>query len=151
VTIRPTVASENSSTLDTRVLYADTDQMGVVNHAMFFRWFEAGRAHYMRRRGSSYSAVEGRGLHLPVVEAHAHYLKPARYDEQLTITAWIGELGLAQLRFEYEISRDGEPLVRGYTRHATITPEGRPVRLPEDIRRSLGSAEAQTGAGTAGR
>lgn len=122
--------------------------MGVVYHGAFFRWFEAGRANYMRRRGSPYQDIERRGLHLPVVEAHANYLKPARYDEILEVRAWIGELGLAQLRFDYEISRSGETLVRGFTRHASMSSEGRLVRLPDEVRRALASPEAVTGGGT---
>jgi acyl-CoA thioester hydrolase len=148
VTKSRSAENDNTSALETRVLYADTDQMGVAYHGTFFRWFEAGRAHYMRQRGSSYHEVEHRGLHLPVIEAHAHYLRPARYDEILTIKAWVGELGLAQLRFEYEISRNGEALVRGYTRHASISPEGRPVRLPDDIRQALARSEARAGGGS---
>jgi len=139
----PQATNHNTSSLETRVLYADTDQMGVAYHGTFFRWFEAGRANYMRRRGSSYHDVERSGLQLPVVEAHANYLKPARYDEVLTITAWIGELGLAQLRFEYEISRNGAALVRGFTRHASIGQDGRPVRLPDDVRQALASVERE--------
>jgi acyl-CoA thioester hydrolase len=133
--------NDNASSLETRVLYADTDQMGVAYHGTFFRWFEAGRANYMRRRGSSYHDVEHGGLQLPVVEAHADYLKPARYDDVLTIRTWIGELGLAQLRFDYEISKNGEALVRGYTRHASIGKDGRPTRLPDDVRQALESRE----------
>jgi acyl-CoA thioester hydrolase len=129
------------------VLYADTDQMGVVYHGTFFRWFEAGRANYMRRRGSPYQDIERQGLHLPVVEAHANYLKPARYDEILEVRAWVGELGLAQLRFDYEISRAGETLVRGFTRHASMSAEGRLVRLPDEVRRALASTEADTEGG----
>lgn len=141
----PSAACNNTSNLETRVLYADTDQMGVAYHGTFFRWFEAGRADYMRRRGSSYHDVERSGLQLPVVEVHANYLKPARYDDVLTVKSWIGELGLAQLRFEYEISRDGELLVRGYTRHASIGTDGRPIRLPDEVRLALSREETSEG------
>jgi acyl-CoA thioester hydrolase len=144
----PHATNLNASSLETRVLYADTDQMGVAYHGTFFRWFEAGRATYMRRRGSSYRDIEQNGLQLPVVEAHASYLKPARYDEVLTIRAWVGELGLAQLRFEYEITRDGQSLVRGFTRHASVGRDGRPVRLPDAVRKSLSSAEQDRGRAT---
>lgn len=136
--------NDNTSSLETRVLYADTDQMGVAYHGTFFRWFEAGRANYMRRRGSSYHEVERSGLQLPVIEAHADYIRPARYDEVLTIKAWIGELGLAQLRFEYEVSRNGEALVRGFTRHASVGKDGRPTRLPDRVRHALESQEQET-------
>jgi acyl-CoA thioester hydrolase len=144
----PNAAYDNASALETRVLYADTDQMGVVYHGNYFRWFEAGRAIYMRRRGASYNDVERNGIQLPVVEAHASYLKPARYDDVLTIRAWIGELGLAQLRFEYEVVRDGEALVRGFTRHASIARDGRPVRLPDEVRQALARPEVETGGST---
>jgi acyl-CoA thioester hydrolase len=137
--------NDNTSSLETRVLYADTDQMGVAYHGAFFRWFEAGRATFMRRRGSSYHDIEQGGLQLPVIEAHADYLKPARYDEVLTVRAWIGELGLAQLRFEYEVSRNGEALVRGFTRHASIGKDGRPIRLPDNVRQALESQEQVKG------
>ena len=130
-----------TTTIAARVLYADTDRMGVVYHATYLRWFEAGRAAYMRRRGSSYLAVEQSGVMLPVIEANAVYLKPARYDDVLQVTARLGEIGRAQLRFEYEISKDGVPLVRGFTRHAATTADGRPTRLPASIREALESEE----------
>jgi acyl-CoA thioester hydrolase len=137
------------STIAARVLYADTDRMGVVYHATYLRWFEAGRAAYMRRRGTSYLEVEERGVMLPVVEANALYLKPARYDDVLQVTARLGEVGRAQLRFEYEIARDGIPLVRGFTRHAVIAADGRPKRLPASIREALESEESTVGGETA--
>lgn len=115
--------------------------MGVAYHGTCFRWFEAGRAHYMRQRDTAYLDIERRGLHLPVVEAHAHYLKPARYDDLLTITVWIEKLGLAQLTFAYEISNNGEVLVRGLTRHASVSSAGRPIGLPDDIRQALVAPE----------
>ena len=58
------------STLQMRVLYADTDKMNVVYYANYLRWFEAGRAHYMRCRGYTYREIEQSGIQLPVVEAH---------------------------------------------------------------------------------
>jgi acyl-CoA thioester hydrolase len=130
-----------ATTIAARVLYADTDRMGVVYHATYLRWFEAGRAAYMRRRGSSYLAVEESGVMLPVIEANAVYLKPARYDDVLRVTARLGEVRRAQLRFDYEITKDGVPLVRGFTRHAVTTAEGRPTRLPASVREALENEE----------
>ena len=129
--------SDNVSTVKIRVLYADTDRMGVVYHGTYFRWFEAARASYMRGRGKRYSDVEKSGYFLPVVEAHAEYMKPAVYDEVLDVSAWISELGRATLEFSYVISRDGVHLVRGYTRHAAVNAEGRPRRLPDELAKLL--------------
>jgi acyl-CoA thioester hydrolase len=134
-----------TTTIAARVLYADTDRMGVVYHATYLRWFEAGRAAYMRRRGSSYRAVEESGVLLPVIEANAVYLKPARYDDVINVTARLGEIGRAQLKFDYEITKGGTPLVRGFTRHAVTTAGGRPTRLPASVRAALESGETTGG------
>jgi acyl-CoA thioester hydrolase len=136
---------DNCSTTQARVLYADTDQMGVAYHATYLRWFEAGRAHYMRARGCSYSRVEREGIQLPVVEAGLTYLRPARYDDVLAVRAWLGDLGRVGLRFDYVVEHDGEELVRGFTRHAAVGPEGRIARLPDEVRAALIASEPGTG------
>lgn len=138
-----TPPEKNASKLKVRVLYADTDRMGVVYHGNYFRWFEAGRANYMRRRGTRYSAIERDGIFLPIVEAHAEYAKPAVYDDVLTVAAWISDIGRAQLKFSYSISRDGDELVRGYTRHAAVNGEGKPIRLPAELPGALQGPETE--------
>ncbi len=65
-----------------RVIYGDTDQMGVVYYANYLRWFEAGRTEFLRAKGLSYSDFEAsEKLILPVAEAGVNYLQPARYDD----------------------------------------------------------------------
>ena len=68
-----------------RVLYADTDQMGVVNHAIALRWFEQARAEWLRRLGYTYREFEDSGLMLPVYEVAVRYHKPALYDQLLAL------------------------------------------------------------------
>lgn len=138
---------DNSSTHEVRVLYADTDKMGVVYHGTYLRWFESGRATYMRRRGSDYAKIEADGIQLPVVQANLTYHKPARYDEILSVNAWLEELGRLQLQFNYEISRGGEILVKGFTRHASIDLEGRLTRIPANVREALARRETKQGGG----
>ena len=131
------VLPDTASRWSTRVLYADTDQMGVVNHAIYFRWFEAGRAQFMRLRGAEYSKIESQGLHLPVVETHVYYKSPAKYDDVVEVASWLSDMGRAQLRFDYIIWRGEQVLVKGYTHHAAVTAEGRPTRLPVFIKQRL--------------
>ena len=138
-------STSNTTSLQVRVLYADTDKMGVVNHAAYLRWFEAGRAKYMRLRGVKYATVEELGIQLPVVEAHLTYHKPARYDDVLTIRAWLGDLGRLQIKFDYKISMGEDILVAGYTRHASINLDGRLTRLPAEVREALTAQERETG------
>ena len=116
--------------------YAETDKMGVVYHANYFVWFEVGRTDLLRNNGWTYRDMESEGFSLPVIEAHADYKQPARYDDELEVRVQ-GELASpARVRFSYEIVRaaDGTRLVTGHTVHATIDRDGRPCRLPERVR-----------------
>jgi acyl-CoA thioester hydrolase len=127
------------SELEIRVRYAETDQMGVAHHASYLVWFEAGRTELIRSGGRSYAQIEADGWLLVVVEARCRYLRPARYDEVLTIRTRVGAVGRATLAFEYEVMRnaDGDVLARGTTVHAAVDRTGRARRIPEEIRRLL--------------
>jgi acyl-CoA thioester hydrolase len=131
-----------------RVIYGDTDQMGMVYYANYLRYFEIARNEYLRAAGANYRVFEEtHGLILPVVEAQVSYHRPARYDDELRISAGTFARGAASVRFEYEIHRvaDGVKLVSGRTIHACLTREGRVVRLPAALRAAVGLAPAGTG------
>jgi acyl-CoA thioester hydrolase len=125
--------------LELRVIYGDTDQMGVVYYANYLRYFEAARGAFLRDRGRSYGDIEAMGFVLPVVEAHVRYRLPAKYDDLLRIELRVAEVKGASMRFEYEVSRGGERLADGYTVHALLDRAGRPTRIPEELRRLLGA------------
>jgi acyl-CoA thioester hydrolase len=128
------------STSTLRVRYAETDQMGVAWHGQYFAWFEVGRTDLLRQLGCTYRELEESGLRLPVIEASARYLQPARYDDLLQIRTRLNRLGGARIVFDYEVHREGNdsPLATGSTAHAAVDRDGRPRRLPEDLRRRLG-------------
>lgn len=115
---------------DLRVRYGDTDQMGFVYYAHYLRWFEIGRAELMRAQGLSYRDIEGAGVALPVLEAGCRYFKPARYDDALAIETGVAELTRASVRFGYRVTRAGEVLASGFTRHCFMDRAGKPVRPP---------------------
>jgi acyl-CoA thioester hydrolase len=117
-----------------RVIFGDTDQMGVVYYANYLRYFEGARAAYWRALGKSYKDLEAWGIALPVVEVHCHYRRPAHYEDLLGIDLWVSELRSASLRFSYEIRRTGELLAEGATRHAVVGSDGRPRALPGELR-----------------
>ncbi len=115
-----------------RVIFGDTDAMGVVYHANYLRWFEVGRVELLRRRGLAYRELTRRGIHLPVTRAEVRYLAPARYDDGLVIHAEVRELKRASISFAYRIERDdGTPLAEGCTTHAFTDDRGRVVRVPD--------------------
>ena len=119
--------------LELRVIYGDTDQMGVVYYGNYLRYFEAARGHFVRARGRSYKEFEAAGFALPVIEAHVKYRQSLRYDDLFSITAVVAERKRVTVRFAYELYRGGELVAEGWTNHACIDSAGRPARMPEDM------------------
>lgn len=120
-----------------RVIFGDTDQLGVVYYANYLRFFEASRAAYWRAQGRSYKDLEAAQVALPVVEAHCRYRQPAYYEDLLLVEVEVTELRAASMRFSYIVRRGEDILAEGWTRHAVIGPTGRPRALPDDLRAML--------------
>jgi acyl-CoA thioester hydrolase len=120
-----------------RVIFGDTDQMGVVYYANYLRYFEGARAEYWRGLGRSYKDLEAAGIALPVIEAHCAYKRPARYEDLLAIDVRVAEVRNASLRFSYAIHRDRELIADGWTRHASVGGDGRPCAIPDALRTIL--------------
>lgn len=120
-----------------RVIFGDTDQMGVVYYANYLRFFEASRAAYWRSLGRTQKDLDDAGVALPVVEAHCNYKRPAHYEDLLLIEVSIRELRAASMRFAYIVRRGVDLLAEGTTRHAVVGPTGRPRALPDHIRAML--------------
>lgn len=117
-----------------RVIFGDTDQMGIVYYANYLRYFEAARGAYLRHLGRSYKEFQALGVGLPVVEAHCNYRKSALYEDLLSIEVWVSELRNASMRFAYQIFRGDELIADGTTRHAVVGSDGRPRTLPPELR-----------------
>ena len=92
-----------------RVRYAETDQMGLVYHGNYFTWFEVGRVEAFRQLGVAYADIEKEGIIMPIVDVHCRYLKPARYDDLLTIKTELRELPLHhKTEFHQEVYKKDE-------------------------------------------
>jgi acyl-CoA thioester hydrolase len=114
-----------------RVIYADTDAMGVAYHGNFIKWFEIGRTEYLRQIGYPYARLEKEGIWLPVTEVACKYKRPALYDDLLDIVSWADDLGGASIAMGYEILRkgSGELLAAGKSWHGITDHNLKPVRL----------------------
>ena len=124
------------NTTQYRVCYADTDQMGVVYYANYFMLFERARTELLRLNGLSYKEIEEQGFMLPVLDAHAKYHRPARYDDLLDVTARVVEFDGLKLKTACEVKRDGVLLVDGDVTLVFLNAQtGRPSRPPENIRK----------------
>jgi acyl-CoA thioester hydrolase len=132
-----------------RVIYGDTDQMGVVYYANYLRFFEGARGHFIRGLGLSYREIESRGVLLPVLEASVRYVKSAKYDDVLEVH--LSETHTrVKIRFEYKVHReqDGAVIALGHTVHVCVGLELRPTRAPDWLLEKLqgGRLEPLTGA-----
>jgi acyl-CoA thioester hydrolase len=126
-----------------RVIYGDTDQMGVVYYANYLRFFEAGRNEFIRAKGLRYRDFEARHrLMLPVVEAGVRYQVPARYDDLVSVETSLAEIRRASARFDYRLVRDdGALLATGHTIHACVDLDGRVQRMPRELLDRLSAGE----------
>ncbi len=126
-----------------RVIYGDTDRMGVVYYANYLRYFEAGRTEFIRAKGMTYREFEERlRLMLPVVEAGVAYHAPARYDDLIAVETSLVEARRASARFEYRVLRDDVLLATGHTTHACVDLDGRVQRMPRELLDRLAAGEA---------
>ncbi len=98
-----------------RVRYAETDQMGVVYHSNYFPYFETARAESIRQLGFTYADMEKMGIIMPVIEVQCRYLRPALYDDLLTIKVILKELPVHhKIEFHHEVLNEkGELLATG--------------------------------------
>ncbi|MFC1877283.1 acyl-CoA thioesterase [Thermodesulfobacteriota bacterium] len=118
-----------------RVIYGDTDNMGVAYHANYLRWFEIGRAELFRSLGMTYKSIEEKGYFLPVSEAYCKFVDSARYDDLIVIETTVDSSLRAGMKFNYRILRkeDETGLVQGFTKHAYVDRSGRVIRPPRFI------------------
>lgn len=116
-----------------RVEYHHTDQMGVVHHSNYVKFFEAARTEWLRAIGLTYAEMERRGVMMPIVEVNVKYKHPALYDELITVRAIVDEMPMARMVFRYEITgEDGREVATGSTTLGFIDRETRrPQRAPK--------------------
>ena len=95
-----------------RVRYAETDQMGVVYHSNYFPYFESARAESIRQLGYTYADMEKMGVFMPVVDVHCKYLRPALYDDLLTVKTILKELPVQhKIEFHHEVFNEKNELL----------------------------------------
>ena len=113
--------------------------MGVVYHANYLAYFEQGRTELLRSLGRAYREVEEEGLRLVVADAGLKFHRPAGYDDLLRVRTRLASISGVRMRFEYEVDRplDGVLVASGHTTLASTDAQGRPTRLPEDLRATI--------------
>lgn len=123
-----------------RVWYKHTDQMGVVHHSNYICYYEAARSEFFRQLGGvSYAEMERQGVMMPILEVHSRYLRPAYFDEELTVRVTVRDLPQARIVFYYDVFNEaGQLLNSGSTTLGFLHSDTRrPCRAPESFVRLL--------------
>lgn len=94
-----------------RVRYAETDQMGIVHHSIYYVWFELARDEFIESFGIPYKQMEEMGIMMPLVETNCKYIIPAKYSDRLIIKTYIKELNPVKIELYYEVYKEGDSKV----------------------------------------
>ena len=118
-----------------RVRYGETDKMGYCYYGVYAQYLEIGRTDLMRKFGLSYRETEDKGIMLPVLSLNIKYIKPAFYDDELTIKTFLTKLPNVRIEFLYEIyNQFNELLSTAETTLVFIDANTRkPKKAPDDF------------------
>lgn len=119
-----------------KVRYAETDQMGVVHHGNYAEYLEIARIDWLQHLGVSYGKLEKEGIMLPVYSMEFRFLKPALFDDVLTIKTRLNNHPSVRISFQYEIYNQEKELI---TTASTVlvfmdAKTKKPVRCPQYIK-----------------
>lgn len=122
-----------------RVRYAETDQMGVVYYGNYAQYFEVARAESIRQLGYTYKDMEESGVIMPVVELHCRYLRPANYDDLITVKSTVKELPADhKIEFHQEVFNEkGKLLTTGRVVLYFLTKDMQKTIMPDTLRKKL--------------
>ena len=94
-----------------RVRYGETDQMGYMYYGNYAEFFEVGRVEMLRSLGLTYASMEASGIMMPVLELKCKYLKPARYDEEISVKVIMAKMPGVKIHFAYELYNEAGVLI----------------------------------------
>ena len=124
------------------VRFAETDAQGIAHNASYLVWYEVARIEYLARFRGGYRTIQEEGYEALTIESHVRYLKPVFFDDRVTVNARVIDLRGARFRYEYVLTRDGEVVADGWTKHAFVDREAlRPTRFPAWLAEAIGEVE----------
>ena len=127
-------------TTTVRVRYAETDQMDIVYYGNYAQYFEVGRAECIRELGFTYKKMEEMGVRMPVVAMEAKFLRPAHYDDLITIKTLLKELPQKhEIEFHHEVYNERKKLLSTgkVALYFIDSKTGKRSSLPDELREKL--------------
>lgn len=125
--------------LDITVRFAETDQMGVVHHASYIVWFEAGRVAWMGGAGLPYAQISKAGYNFAVTDVQCRYRSALRFGDPVQVITRLVGLRSRQVEFAYEVfnSDSGVLCAAGRTSHICVDNSGAMTRIPDWVAEGL--------------
>ena len=129
-----------------RSRYGESDQMGYAHHGNYAQYFEMGRMELLRNLGISYKKMEEEGIILPVYSINTRFIKPAKFDDLLSLKTILRKTPSARIVFEYEIYNEKNELITtGDTTLVFVdTAKNRPIKIPQNILKKIESGQHKT-------
>lgn len=130
-----------------RVNYYETDQMGIVHHSNYIRWFEEARLYFMEEAGVPYKQMEDDGIMSPVLGVSATYKVPAKYGQKVLIYVWIESFNGIRMRCAYKVveSDTGALCATGTSDHCFVNMEFKPISLKKSYPLYYQLIQSETG------
>lgn len=94
-----------------RVRYAETDQMGYMYYGNYAQFYEVGRVEMLRSLGMTYKSMEDSGIMMPVLDLKCKFIKPALYDEEITICVTMAKMPSLRIHFAYQLFNEKQELI----------------------------------------
>lgn len=124
--------------LSVRVYYEDTDLAGIVYYANYLKFIERGRSEWLRNMGIDQVALKaGSGHVFAVRRVEADYLRPARFDDLLTVETALSHMTAARIVVDQAVRRGDDLLFTAQVTLACLDAVGRPARLPKTLAAAL--------------
>lgn len=125
---------EKTVVFERKANYYETDQMGIIHHSNYIRWFEEARVFFMDQMGFGYDEMEKSGVSSPVIEARCAYRSSARFHDEVLVFVRIDQFTGTRLTVSYRVIDAADKTLRaeGETRHCFLNRQGRPVSLKKE-------------------
>jgi len=121
-----------------RVYYEDTDLAGIVYYANYLKFIERARSEWVREIGVDQVALKAEhGIVFAVRRVEADYLAPAKFDDMLVVETQVSEITAARITLTQDVTRGGYALFKSVVTLVCMGENGRPSRLPADIRQLM--------------
>lgn len=126
---------ENCIKYDRNINYYETDQMGIVHHSNYIRFFEEARLYLMKQVGMDYCGLEEMGIIIPVTFAECKYLVPLRFEDEVEIVTRMTKYDGIKMEVSYEIylKRTNQLCTRGKTGHCFLNRDLKPIRMKREF------------------